>query len=144
MKKRATLLTDSPDRLNVIVDGSKVIGDIITESNIRIDGEVVGNVSTSAKVVVGSSGVIKGNLTCSEGDLEGKIEGTLKVEGLLILRSGANIEGEITTNKLQVEEGAQFSGNCRMSNTGMSSKPQMTLTPEQQPIQQEEEENVIY
>ena len=129
--------------MNVIVDGSKVIGDIITESNIRIDGEVVGNVSTSAKVVVGSTGFIKGNLTCSEGDLEGKIEGTLKVEGLLILRSDANIEGEITTNKLQVEEGAQFSGNCRMSNAGISSKPQVTSTLEQ-PTQQEEEENVIY
>ena len=32
---------DSPDRLNVIVDGSKVIGDMITESNLRVDGEVV-------------------------------------------------------------------------------------------------------
>jgi cytoskeletal protein CcmA (bactofilin family) len=141
MKKRAGLPTDSPDRLNVIVDGSKVIGDIITESNIRIDGEVMGNVSTAAKVVVGPSGYIKGNLSCAEGDLEGKIEGTLKVDGLLTLRSGANIEGEITTSKFQVEEGAQFTGNCRMSNASIS-KPQPTLL-EPQPIA-EEEENVIY
>ena len=89
---------------------------MITESNLRVDGEVVGNVSSAAKVVIGASGCIKGNLTCSDADIEGKVEGILKIDGLLTLRSQANIEGEITTGKLQVEEGAQFSGNCKMSN----------------------------
>ena len=107
---------DSPDRLNVIVDGSKVIGDMITESNLRVDGVVDGNISSASKVVVGDTGMINGNLTCSDADVEGTIKGVLKVEGLLILRSNAKIEGEITTSKLQVEEGAQFSGNCKMSN----------------------------
>jgi len=107
---------DSPDRLNVIVDGSKVIGDMITESNLRVDGEVVGNVSSAAKVVIGATGYIKGNLTCAEADIEGRVEGVLKIDGLLTLRSNANIEGEITTGKFQVEEGARFSGNCKMSN----------------------------
>jgi len=107
---------DSPDRLNVIVDGSRVIGDMITESNLRVDGEVVGNVSSAAKVVIGASGCIKGNLTCADADIEGRVEGILKIDGLLTLRSQANIEGEITTGKFQVEEGAQFSGNCKMSN----------------------------
>lgn len=122
MKKRNTLQVDSPDRLNVIVDGSRVIGDMITESNLRVDGEVVGNVSSAAKVVIGASGRIKGNLTCADADIEGKIEGILKIDGLLILRSKANIAGEITTGKLHVEEGAQFSGNCKMSNFPTGSK----------------------
>jgi cytoskeletal protein CcmA (bactofilin family) len=116
MKKRSNTPMDSPDRLNVIVDGSKVIGDMITESNLRVDGEVVGNVSSAAKVVIGATGHIKGNLTCAEADIEGRVEGVLKVDGLLTLRSNANIEGEISTGKLQVEEGAQFSGQCKMSN----------------------------
>ena len=120
MKKKGSVQMDSPDRLNVIVDGSKVMGDIITESNLRVDGEVLGNVSSAAKVVIGSTGIIKGNLTCSDADVEGKVDGILKVEGLLSLRSSANIEGEITTAKLQVEEGAQFSGNCKMSNFSSS------------------------
>ena len=116
MKKKGTVSYDSPDRLNIIVEGSKVLGDMITESNLRVDGEVVGNVSSAAKVVIGKNGVIKGDLNCSEADIEGTITGTLKVEGLLTLRSSANLNGEITTVKLQVEEGAQFSGNCKMSN----------------------------
>ncbi len=116
MKKKGNVQFDSPDRLNVIVEGSKIIGDIITESNLRIDGEVLGNVSSASKVVVGKTGFIKGNLTCAEGDVEGNIEGVVKVEGLLCLKSTANIEGEITTAKLQVDEGAEFSGSCKMRN----------------------------
>lgn len=114
--KRTAVNADSPDRLNVLVEGSKVVGDMITVSNLRIDGEVIGNVSSAAKVVIGITGTIKGNLTCADADIEGKVEGILLVESLLSLRSNSNIEGEITTGKLQVEEGAKFSGTCKMSN----------------------------
>lgn len=119
MKKKAGTV-ESPDRLNVIVEGTKIVGDIVAVSNVRIDGEIVGNISASAKVVIGPSGLIKGNLVCADADVEGKIDGELKVENLLSLRSTANINGEITTSKIQIEEGAQFSGNCKMSNFSTS------------------------
>jgi cytoskeletal protein CcmA (bactofilin family) len=122
MKKKSNIQFDSPDRLNVIVEGSKVIGDMITESNLRIDGEVRGNVSSASKVVIGKNGSIFGNLTCADADIEGDIIGLIKVDSLTILRATAKIDGEITTAKLQVEEGAQFSGNCRMSNFKGSSE----------------------
>jgi cytoskeletal protein CcmA (bactofilin family) len=135
MKKKGAISYDSPDKLNVIVQGSKVIGDMITESNLRIDGVVEGNVTTSAKVVIGQTGHIKGNLTCGSADIEGNIDGTLVVEGLLSLRANAIINGEISTSKLQIEEGASFSGNCSMNNR----KPVLD------PIKEESsEDNMVY
>ena len=122
MKKKGNVSYDSPDRLNVIVEGSKVVGDMMTQSNLRIDGEVVGNVTSAAKVVIGKSGSIKGDLNCGEADIEGNITGIIKVEGLLTLRSTAVIQGEVTTSKIQIEEGALFSGNCKMSNQGVAPK----------------------
>ena len=113
---RGKMPTDSPDRLNVIVEGSKVIGDIITESNLRIDGEVLGNVTSASKVVIGINGKVKGNLSCKDADIEGYVEGIIKAENLLSLRKNANVTGEISTAKIQIEEGAKFSGNCKMSN----------------------------
>jgi cytoskeletal protein CcmA (bactofilin family) len=115
IKRKDKTQFESPDRLNRIVEGTKVIGDIITESNLRIDGEVTGNVSSSAKVVIGENGQIKGNLNCFEADIEGKVLGNLDIQGVLILREKANVEGEITTVKLNVEEGAIFLGTCNMS-----------------------------
>ncbi len=109
---------------------------MITESNLRIDGEVKGNVTVAAKIVIGKSGRIDGNLTCNSADIEGNVEGFIKVDDLLSLRSSANIQGEITTAKLQVEEGANFSGNCTMSNAASSKTAK--------PAPSEPEENVIY
>tara|TARA_R110002072_G_scaffold251518_2_gene410385 strand:- start:6280 stop:6687 length:408 start_codon:yes stop_codon:yes gene_type:complete len=116
MRKKGNEQASNPDRLNIIVEGSKVIGDMITESNLRIDGIVEGNISSASKVVIGKTGSIKGNLTCGEADIEGLVNGTLKIENLLSLRSSANIEGEIFTGKFEMEEGAEFSGNCKMNN----------------------------
>ena len=135
MKKRTAVAPDSPDRLNVIVDGSKVIGDMITESNLRIDGVVEGNVNVAAKIVIGKTGRINGNLTCGDADIEGTVDGLIKVDGLLSLRATAQIIGEITTSKLQVEEGANFSGTCTMSNSGSKSTPRPAAQPE---------ENIVY
>ena len=128
MKKKIGGMGDSPDRLNVIVEGSKIIGDFIAESNVRIDGEIQGNVSSSSKIVIGSTGLIKGNLICADADVEGRIEGLLKVEGLLTLRAKAKVTGEITTAKIQIEEGAEFSGQCKMSN--FTPEPTVTSTKE--------------
>ena len=55
-------------------------------------------------------------MTCADADIEGSVKGIIRVDALTILRENARIEGEITTTKLQVEDGAQFSGNCKMSN----------------------------
>lgn len=115
-KKRTGAVADSPDRLNVVVEGSRILGDFIAESNVRIDGEIQGNVSSPSKVVIGKSGFIKGNLVCAEADIEGRLEGHLKIEDLLTLRSNADINGDIETSKIQIEEGAKFSGSCKMSN----------------------------
>lgn len=126
MKKKVGVMGDSPERLNVIVEGSKIVGDFIAESNVRIDGEIQGNVSSSAKVVIGRTGIINGNLVCEDSDVEGKIDGVLKVENLLTLRSTAKVVGEITTAKIQIEEGAEFSGNCKMSNFSPSTSSSTT------------------
>ena len=109
---------ENTDRVNKLVEGTTIIGDIISETNIRIDGEVQGNITTSAKVVIGENGLLKGNLQCQEADIEGRIEGKLIVEGLLILRETSNIQGDIYTNKLHIEEGAIFLGACKMGAAG--------------------------
>lgn len=132
MRKKGNTSFESPDRLNVIVEGSKVIGDMITDSNLRIDGEVMGNVTSASKVVVGENGSITGDLICADADIEGRVNGVMKIDGLLSLRSKAVIDGEITTSKFEIEEGAHFSGNCTMNN--FPSKPLIKPTTAQEDI----------
>ncbi len=122
LKRKEKSQFESPERLNRLVEGTKIIGDIQSESNLRIDGEVQGNISTIGKVVIGEKGVLNGNLICQEADIEGKIDGKLAIEGLLILRETAKIAGDIQTARLHIEEGALFLGSCSMKNTTIKDK----------------------
>lgn len=117
LKKKDKTQFESPDRLNRLVAGTRILGDILSESSLRIDGEVIGNISTAAKVVIGETGILKGNLNCAEADIEGTIEGKLFIDGLLILRESSKICGDIQTVKLHMEEGAVFEGACKMGNS---------------------------
>lgn len=105
---------DHADRLNKIVAGTEINGDLTSDSNIHLEGEVNGNVSCAGRVVIGSSGKINGNLVCVHAEIEGAMEGQLMVESLLVLRSTARIKGDIQTMKLHIEEGAFFEGACVM------------------------------
>lgn len=122
LKKKDKSYFESPDRLNRIVEGTKIVGDIIADSNIRIDGEVQGNVSCAAKVVIGENAYIKGNLTCNEADIEGSVDGDLMIDSLLILREKSKVTGNIRTAKIEINQGAIFLGNCDMSGKSGSSK----------------------
>ncbi len=105
---------NSPESLNRIVQGTKIKGDIDTESNIRIDGILVGTIKTKGRLVVGKTGVIEGDIVCQNADIEGKIKGKIVVNQLLSLKATSDLQGEILTGQIAIEPGANFSGNCNM------------------------------
>jgi cytoskeletal protein CcmA (bactofilin family) len=100
--------------INLIGAGTVVEGDIKSNGDIRIDGTVIGNIVSKAKVVVGATGAIDGNVTSQNADVSGGIKGKVTVNELLFLKSSANIQGDIITGKLVVEVGATFTGTCNM------------------------------
>ena len=106
--------SQSPERLNRIVEGTHIEGDIKSDSNIRIDGYVKGTINVKGRLVLGPTGKIDGNIYCKNADIEGKLNGIIEVDELLSLKSKAKLQGEISTNKLSIEPGAIFSGNCKM------------------------------
>ena len=106
--------SQSPERLNRIVEGTIIEGDIKSDSNIRIDGYLKGTITLKGRLVLGPTGKIDGNIYCKNADLEGKLNGIIEVDELLTLKSTAKLQGEISTNKLSIEPGAIFSGNCKM------------------------------
>lgn len=133
LKRKEKTQFESPDRLNRLVEGTKVVGDLITDSNLRIDGEIVGNVFSRSKVVIGETGVIFGNISCLEADIEGKVEGSLDIEGLLVLREKSKIIGDIVTSKLHIEEGAIFLGSCQMTGYEATKAQQHLVASEENP-----------
>jgi len=105
---------NSPDKLNRLVEGTSVKGEIKTDSNFRLDGELIGILNTLGKLVIGPNGRIEGEISCGNADIEGEIVGNIKVDGVLLLKSTAKVKGNIYALKLGIENGAEFNGNCYM------------------------------
>jgi cytoskeletal protein CcmA (bactofilin family) len=117
----------SSPSVDVIEKSTKIIGNIFSKADFRIDGEVEGNITTSGKVVVGANGKISGKLNCSNADISGNISGNIEVNETLSLMSDSYVQGEIITGKLSVEEGAQVDATISMK----SSKKLKALDTEQ-------------
>ena len=104
----------SSPSVDVIEKSTKIVGNIFSKADFRIDGEVEGNITTSGKVVVGANGKISGKLNCSNADISGNISGNIEVNETLSLMSDSYVQGEIITGKLSVEEGAQVDATIVM------------------------------
>ena len=99
---------------NALTSGSKIIGTVITDSDMRIDGTVEGDVKCSGKLVIGEHGLIKGTVECQNAEIMGRLDGKIDVKYTLALRATSNLKGEISTGTLMVEPNAVFNGTCQM------------------------------
>lgn len=98
----------------LISSGTTIKGDVSSNGDLRIDGTVIGNINSNAKIIIGSSGVVEGDIFGNNADIVGKSSGTVKVKELLQLRGDCVINGNIYAGKLQVEPTATFNGQCHM------------------------------
>jgi cytoskeletal protein CcmA (bactofilin family) len=103
-----------PNSNNSIVTGTRIEGNIMAGSDIRIDGELYGDLDCKGRVVIGVDGTVNGTITCQNAVIEGVFIGKLSVQELLNVRETAKIEGDIYTEKLIVQAGAIYNVNCQM------------------------------
>lgn len=97
-----------------ISKGATINGDLISSSDIRVDGVINGKVLSDGKIVVGEQAGLSGSMFCTNLDFWGKMEGDIYVKDTLCIKSTATVNGNIHVNKLQVEMGAQINGTCKM------------------------------
>ena len=94
--------------------GTSVKGDITSNSDLRIDGTITGNVHCAAKIVVGANGTVEGAITGNQADIVGKVSGNIRAKDLLQLRGDSMVTGNIYAGRLQIEPSATFNGQCFM------------------------------
>ena len=99
---------------NHLGKGTVITGNIESYGNIRIEGQITGDLITKSKVVLGASAKVIGKVLAQNAEVSGEIKGTIEISDVLVLKSTAIINGDIITNKLVVENGAQFNGTCKM------------------------------
>lgn len=110
----SNIATSNTAPLTVIAAGTVIDGNIETTDSIRLEGKVKGHLRSSAKVTIGSQASLDGDLSSKEAEISGEVNGVVEISELLTLKATAVIKGDIFTNKLFIEIGATFNGNCTM------------------------------
>lgn len=109
-------------RVNSIVEGTRIQGELNSPGNFRIDGTVEGTLRIEGRLIIGAKGKVIGEVVCKDADVEGMFQGKIEVNGMLSLKSRSAIEGEATFQRLTVEEGAKLKCTCNLSESSTDSK----------------------
>lgn len=124
MNKSVKSDTANVSSVNMVSEGTEIIGTLKTKSDIRIAGSVDGEAKADGKIIVASSGHIDGNIDSKDADIAGRVEGEVHVSSKLTLRQSAVVEGDLYAQNLVVEEGATFNGACHMRDYAAEKKMQ--------------------
>lgn len=103
----------------IISSDTTIEGNINSQSVMRIDGKVIGNISCQSGIIQGENSEINGNINSDLITIYGLVNGNITCHELLI-KKGGQITGDIVTQSIQVELGAMHNGNLKMNS---SSKP---------------------
>jgi len=98
----------------IISSGVKIEGTVTTNGNIRVDGEIKGDIISENNITVGESGSVNGKINASVISIGGTVTGSLEAKEKLTLTSRGKINGDIIVKAFVIEDGGLFNGNCRM------------------------------
>lgn len=109
----------------VVGPSVRIQGDLNSEGNVRIEGQVAGKVKTSQSVYVAQGAHITADVLAGNAVIGGEIQGNLKITGHLVLEGTARIFGDIVCSVLRVEDGALFTGKCNMNGGSKLKEPEL-------------------
>jgi cytoskeletal protein CcmA (bactofilin family) len=99
---------------SLIGAGTRVEGHIIFAGGLRIDGAVIGNVSSEgsspATLVISEKAVITGDVRVAHVVVNGQVNGPVHADALLELQAGARITGDVSYKTLEMQPGAVVDG----------------------------------
>lgn len=112
------------DVKSVIGPGTVVNGDITSEGSLRIEGEVIGKVTSKDTVVIHDNGKVKAEIRAQQVIVSGEVQGNIFATERLEITASGRVIGDITAPRVSIAEGVVFEGKCTM-------KPPSNPSPQQ-------------
>lgn len=89
---------------------TNIVGDLISEKSIRIDGKITGNITSVSKVLVGEKGMVEGNIEAEVIVIYGMVKGNVKATSVLEIMESGKLHGDAKMKKIIIHEDAIFAG----------------------------------
>lgn len=107
----------------IIGPSVKLEGEIKSNGNLKIEGEVVGRVDVKGELFVGENAKIDADIVAGGAKVLGRITGNIVVADELELGEKSELLGDVTTKLLSVSRGAKLKGQCNMGEDLSQIKP---------------------
>ena len=102
------------DETTIISSGVKIEGTVTTNGNIRVDGEIKGDIISDNNISIGDSGIVNGKINAAVVTIGGVVTGSVAAKEKLTLTSRGKINGDVAVKSFVIEDGGLFNGNCKM------------------------------
>lgn len=97
--------------LSVIGPDLVIVGDLVSNGQVQVDGEVQGDIHGS-QIVIGEGARITGSVVSEEVVVRGTVMGSIRCRKVM-LQAESKVEGDIFHRSLAIEQGAHFEGRSR-------------------------------
>ncbi|WP_040566610.1 bactofilin family protein [Magnetospirillum molischianum] len=119
------------DTLSLIGTDVRIVGNITTEGEIQIDGQLEGDIACS-RLLIGESGRITGEITAETTQVHGEVIGKITAGAVVIARAG-RITGDIIHDSIEIEAGAQLEGRLIRKSGHHQTQPAPALATASEP-----------
>ncbi|KZB50950.1 bactofilin family protein [Thalassospira xiamenensis] len=97
--------------LSIINSDLRVTGDLISESDVQVDGFVNGDIRTR-NLTIGQHGEVRGEIVAEKVRICGSVTGQVRARDVSLAET-ARMLGDILHESLSIEPGAHIEGHCR-------------------------------
>lgn len=109
--------------VTIVGTGARLEGNVVSAGNLRIDGQVKGQINADGDVVLSPQSQVEADIRSQNVSVAGRFKGNILVKGKAHLARGGRIDGNITSKTLVVEEGGIFHGQSNMDAGAGSGSP---------------------
>src|SRR6185369_11312201 len=101
----------------IIGAGVVVHGELDSQSDVMIDGELEGNITTTGDIVIGVNAKVKATVKGANVTVAGQLKGDIHALGEAAIRETGQVNGDITAGGIAISSGGIFVGRSRMMPT---------------------------
>lgn len=90
----------------------RIIGDVVSEEDLFIDGEIQGSLAVrNSKLTIGPNGRAKSDVIAREVVIQGQVHGNVEASQKITIRKDGSLVGNIKTTGIIIEDDAYFKGS---------------------------------
>lgn len=101
----------TPRAPSIVSDDMRIVGDMESDGEIHVDGQVEGDVRARA-LLVGETALVRGEIVAEVVEVHGRVDGQIKARTVHLAKK-AHVVGDIVHEDLSIETGAFLEGHCR-------------------------------